>query len=76
MSQAAIDYLLGQIVSKSHDISGTVKVKSTLLMTNGTSITGEAIRDINGFDITEAQSAADSNAIAVLVPGVEYILPK
>lgn len=76
MNQATIDYLNGQIVSKSHVVSGDIKVTSTLLFNNGKSAVGEVIRDITGFDIIEAQKAADKVAIDVLVPGVEFIVPK
>ncbi len=76
MSQTTIDYINGQIVNKSHTVSGDIKIKSTLLFNNGTSVTGEVTRDINGFDLDEAQNAADGNAITILIPGVDFILPK
>lgn len=76
MSQSTIDYINAQIVQRDYTATGDVIIKSKLIFNNGYVSTGEAIRDINGFDINEAQKAADNNAISKLENGVEFILTK
>lgn len=76
MSQTTLDYISGQIANKDYVTSGDIIVKSILTFNNGYIAKGEAIRSINGFDLMEAQKAADNDAISKLESGVEFVLTK
>lgn len=76
MSQATLDYINGQIVTRDYTAEGNVSVKTKLTFGNGFTTTGEVIRDINNFDLAEAQRAADANAVAAMELGMDYALTK
>lgn len=77
MNQAALTYLKGRIVGEPEYInSGDIVTTCTVTFDDGVSMTGSSVRQIASFDTTEAHNAAYADAVASLVPGVEFILTK
>ena len=74
--QSSLDYLNTQIANREYVSSGEIVTTSKLTFANGFSIIGSSIRDITGFDIVEAQKAADDNALSKLEAGVDFLLTK
>lgn len=76
MTQSTLDYLKNRVINATYAMNGEVITSVTLTMDNGLAITGTSIRDINGFQQEEAQIAAYENAMARLLPGVDFVLTK
>ncbi len=76
INQATLDYLKGRVISTIPKFSGDITTTCLITFDNGSTIEGASVRDINGYDKVEAESAAYTNAIASLAPGIDFFLSK
>jgi hypothetical protein len=75
-SQNAINYIKTRVSATNFVNSGEITTICNVTLDDGAILSGNSVRDINGFDINEAQTAAYENAVSFLYPGADLILSK
>lgn len=76
INQTTLDYLKSRVVSAIPKTSGEITTNSVITFDNGVTVEGSSVRDIAQYDKTEADSAAFQNAVASLIPGIEFATNK
>ncbi len=76
MNPATVEYLKGRVISAVPKTSGEIVTHTTITFDNNVIAEGCATRDIGSYDKTEADNAAFLDAIATLLPGIEFARAK
>ncbi len=76
MKQEVMEYIKGRVSKLETTVTGDIETKVNVTLDNGTVISGNSLRPIDGFNQEEATTAAYTNAISALEAGVDLFLSK
>ncbi len=76
MNPAALEYLKNRIVVTDCKQVGEITTTCKLTFDNEQSVYGTSVIDASEFNKEKADAAAYEDALAVLAPGVEFIMNK